>query len=159
MIKRSPMTIEGEKKIKEELERLERVERPKIIQAIAEARAHGDLKENAEYHAAKEQQGFIEGRIRDIKQKLSNIQVIDVTQIPNNGSVIFGSTVTLYNLETEEKRCYRIVGEDESNIKEGKISIASPVARALIGKTLGEEVEVNTPSGQISFEISAVEYI
>ncbi len=153
------MTIEGEKKIKEELERLERVERPKIIQAIAEARAHGDLKENAEYHAAKEQQGFIEGRIRDIKQKLSNIQVIDVTQIPNNGSVIFGSTVTLYNLETEEKRCYRIVGEDESNIKEGKISIASPVARALIGKTLGEEVEVNTPSGQISFEISAVEYI
>jgi transcription elongation factor GreA len=157
-MQRTPMTLEGEKKIKQELERLEKIERPKTIQAISEARAHGDLKENAEYHAAKEQQGFIEARIRDIRHKLSHIQVIDVTKIPNNGTVIFGVTVTLCNLETEEKLCYKIVGEDEADIKNKKISISSPVARALIGKAVGDEVEVRAPSGNITFEITAVEH-
>lgn len=158
-MKRTPMTIEGAEQIKEELEHLERVERSKIIQAIAEARAHGDLKENAEYHAAKEQQGFIEARIRDIKNKLSNLQIVDLSQLTNNGVVVFGATVTLCNLETEEELRYKIVGEDEANIKEKKISIASPVARALIGKLVGNEVEVQTPSGAVSFEIIAVDYL
>lgn len=158
-MKRTPMTIEGAERIKEELEHLERVERAQIIQAIAEARAHGDLKENAEYHAAKERQGFIEARIRDIKHKLSNLQIVDLSQLTNNGVVVFGATVTLCNLETEEELRYKIVGEDEADIKEKKISIASPVARALIGKLVGDEVEVQTPSGTVSFEIVTVDYL
>lgn len=159
MTKRTPMTLQGANQLKDELERLERVERAKITQAIAEARAHGDLKENAEYHAAKEQQGFIEARIRDIKHKLSHAHIVDLSQITNNGVVVFGATVTIYNLETEEELCYKIVGEDEANIKEKKISIASPVARALIGKSVEDEVEVQTPSGIVGFEIVKVEYI
>jgi transcription elongation factor GreA len=158
-MQRTPMTLEGEELLKAELERLERIERPKIVHAIAEARAHGDLKENAEYHAAKEQQGFIEARIRDVKHKLSHAHVVDISQITNDGKVVFGATVTLYNLETEGEVQYKIVGEDEANIKEKKISIISPVARALIGKLARDEVEVTTPSGQVAFEIVKVEYI
>jgi transcription elongation factor GreA len=153
------MTVNGAQQLNAELERLEKIERPRIIQAIAEARAHGDLKENAEYHAAKEQQGLVEARIRDIKHKLSHAQVIDVTQIANNGQVIFGATVTLVNVDTEEQQVYILVGEDEANLKERKISVSSPVARALIGKQLNSEVEVQTPSGIIVYEITAVEYI
>jgi len=157
-MQRTPMTIEGAEHLKAELERLERVERSKIIQAISEARAHGDLKENAEYHAAKEQQGFIEARIRDIKQKLSHAHIVDLSQVTNNGVVVFGAMATLYNLETEEEVSYKIVGEDEANIKDKKISIASPVARALISKATGDEVEVQTPAGVVVFEIIKVEY-
>jgi len=155
----TPMTKEGAVKLQTELENLERVERPKIVQAIAEARAHGDLKENAEYHAAKEQQGFTEARIRDIKEKLSHAQVVDVTQMTNHGVVIFGATVTLCNLDTDEEVCYKVVGEDEANIKEKKISVASPVARAIIGKSAGQEVEVHTPAGLVPFEVIKVEYV
>jgi len=158
-MQRVPITIEGEAQLKIELERLERVERSKIIQAISEARAHGDLKENAEYHAAKEQQGFIEVRIHNIKNKLSHAHVVDISQLVNNGVVVFGATVTLYNLETEEEVQYKIVGEDEADIKQKKISIASPVARALIGKSSGSEVEVQTPAGIVTYEIVAVEYV
>jgi transcription elongation factor GreA len=154
-----PMTVQGEEHLKTELERLEKIERGKIIQAIAEARAHGDLKENAEYHAAKEQQGFIEARIRDIKHKLSHAHVVDLSQMTNNGLVVFGVTVTLYNIDTEEQVQYKIVGEDEADIKQKKISIVSPVARALIGKAIGDEVEVQTPSGIIVFEIMKVDYV
>lgn len=158
-MQRSPMTVAGAQWLNAELERLEKVERPRIIQAIAEARAHGDLKENAEYHAAKEQQGLVEARIRDIKHKLSHAQVIDVTQMANNGVVIFGATVSLVNVETEEQQVYQIVGEDEASIKERKISFSSPVARALIGKNLGSEVEVKTPAGVVIYEITVIEYI
>jgi transcription elongation factor GreA len=157
-MQRTPMTAQGEKQLKTELEQLERVDRSRVIQAIAEARAHGDLKENAEYHAAKEEQGFIEARIRDIKQKLSHAHVVDLSQMANNGTVVFGASVRLYNLDTEEEVQYTIVGEDEANVKEKKISIASPVARALIGKAVGEEVEVQTPAGPVAFEIIAVDY-
>lgn len=158
-MKRTPMTVEGAEKLKTELERLEKVERPRIVQAIAEARAHGDLKENAEYHAAKEQQGFIEGRIHDIKHKLSHCDIIDIIAIVNNGKVIFGATVVVVNLDTEEQQSYKIVGDDEANIKERKISVSSPVARALIGKVVGEEVEVQTPGGVVVYEIVEVQYI
>jgi transcription elongation factor GreA len=153
------MTAHGMQQLTTELERLEKVERPNIIQAIAEARAHGDLKENAEYHAAKEQQGFIEARIRDLKSKLSHAQIIDVTKMKNEGLVIFGATVKLYNLESEEEQIYQIVGEDEANLKSRKISVTSPIARALIGKSKGDEVEVHTPSGVNSFEIVEVLYV
>lgn len=158
-MQRTPMTIQGEKQLKAELEQLEKGDRSRVIQAIAEARAHGDLKENAEYHAAKEEQGFIEARIRDIKQKLSHAHVVDLSKMTNNGVVVFGASVNLYNLDTEEKVQYTIVGEDEANLKERKISIASPVARALIGKAVGEEVEVQTPAGPVAFEIMAVDYV
>lgn len=158
-MKRTPMTVEGAEKLKAELERLEKVERPRIVQAIAEARAHGDLKENAEYHAAKEQQGFLEGRIHDIKQKLSHCDIIDIANIANNGKVIFGATVVVINLDTEEQQSYKIVGDDEANIKERKISISSPVARALISKAVGEEVEVQTPGGVVVYEIVEVQYV
>ena len=142
-----PMTAAGEAMLREELTHLKSVERPRIIQAIAEARAHGDLKENAEYHAAREQQGFAEGRIQEIEGKLAEARVIDVTQIPKTGKVIFGVTVKLINLETDEALTWRIVGDDESDVKQRKISISSPVARALIGKEEGDVVVVRTPAG------------
>lgn len=157
-MQRVPMTIAGAKKLQDELDHLEKVERPKVIAAISEARAHGDLKENAEYHAAKEQQGFIEARIRDIKGKISHAQVIDVSTIKNEGIVIFGATVSLINLDTDARQHFHLVGEDEADFRHHKISISSPLARALIGKSIGDEVEVQTPSGPISYEIAAVEY-
>ena len=152
-MKKVPMTILGATMLREELQRLKTIERPRIIAAIAEARAHGDLKENAEYHAAREQQSFVEGRILEIEGKLSISQVIDVTQIENTGKVIFGVTVTLINLSTEESVSYKIVGEDEADIKLTKISITSPIARAMIGKLVGELIQVSTPDGVVEYEI------
>lgn len=154
-----PMTKVGELSLREELQRLKQIERPRIVLAIAEAREHGDLKENAEYHAAREQQGFCEGRIKDIEAKLSNAQVIDVTQIENTGKVIFGVTVTLINLDTDQIVIYQIVGEDEADAKNGKISVTSPIARGLIGKEEGEEIAVTTPGGVVEYEIDSVEYL
>lgn len=154
-----PMTKAGEAFLREELQRLKQVERPRIVAAIAEAREHGDLKENAEYHAAREQQGFCEGRIKDIEAKLSHAQVIDVTQIENTGKVIFGVTVTLINLEIDQSVTYQIVGEDEADVKNGKISVTSPIARGLIGKEEGDEVSVTTPGGVVEYEIDTVEHL
>nr|WP_300312245.1 transcription elongation factor GreA [Halomonas sp.] len=154
-----PMTVTGEQRLRSELEQLKSVERPQVIAAIAEAREHGDLKENAEYHAAREQQGFIEGRIQEIEGKLSNAQVIDVTKLPKTGKVIFGVTVELLNLDTDEEVTYRIVGEDEADIKQSRISVTSPIARALIGKEEGEVVVVRTPGGEVEYEISGVEHL
>ncbi|PIE43162.1 MAG: transcription elongation factor GreA [Gammaproteobacteria bacterium] len=153
-----PMTVLGEKALREELAVLKSEERPRVIAAIADAREHGDLKENAEYHAAREQQSFIEGRIQEIEGKLSNAQVIDVTTIDNNGKVIFGSTVTILNLDSDDEVAYQIVGEDEADIKAGKISVSSPIARALIGKEEGDIVTVQVPSGLVEYEIAEVEY-
>lgn len=153
------MTAIGAMKLTEELDRLKKVDRPNIIKAIAEARAHGDLKENAEYHAAKEQQGFTEGRIRDIEDRLSRANIIDVTKLNNDGKVVFGATVSLINVETEERVVYQIVGEEEADIRSGKVSFTSPIARAIIGKFEGDSVEVKTPSGLIEYEIGDVEYI
>lgn len=155
----TPMTVRGAEKLREELEYLKSVQRPQIIQAIAEAREHGDLKENAEYHAAREQQGFCEGRIKDIEAKLSNAQVIDIMKLPNNGRVIFGSTVTVFKTDTEEEITYRIVGDDEADIKAGLLSINSPIARGLVGKRVDDVALVTTPSGKIEFEIVKVDYI
>ncbi len=154
-----PMTSAGAEALREELNRLKTTDRPRVVEAIAEARAHGDLKENAEYHAAREQQGFIEGRIRYIESHLSVAQVIDISKIPNEGKVIFGSTVTLLNLDTEELVTYMIVGEDEADLKKGKISVNSPIARALIGKLSGDDVDVQAPGKTISYEIEEVSYI
>ncbi len=154
-----PMTVEGEEHLKTELDRLKRIERPKITIAIAEARAHGDLKENAEYHAAREQQGINEARIRDMEHKLSHSQVIDITSISNEGKVIFGATVTVVNLGSDAETTYQIVGEDEADYKQQKISITSPIARALIGKKQGDEVEVQTPAGLVEYEICQVQYL
>ena len=154
-----PMTVLGITLLREELQELKSVKRPAIIQAIAEARAHGDLKENAEYHAARNEQSFAEGRISEIEGKLSNVQIIDVTQIENTGKVIFGTTVTLCNVKTEEKVTYQIVGDDEADIKVKKISVSSPIARALIGKLVDDIVEVHTPEGIISYEIVEVAHI
>ncbi|NQX87046.1 MAG: transcription elongation factor GreA [Halioglobus sp.] len=154
-----PMTKAGEVALREELERLKKVERPRIVQAIAEAREHGDLKENAEYHAAREQQSFNEGRIMEIEGKLGNAQVIDVTTIPKSGKVIFGTTIDLTNLETEGTVTYRIVGEDEADVKDNMISVTSPIARALIGKEEGDVVVVNAPGGDIEYEIDQVHHI
>lgn len=156
-MQKTPMTVLGAERLREELHRLKQIERPRIITAIAEARAHGDLKENAEYHAAREQQGFIEGRIQEIEAKLSAAQVIDVTKIDNTGRVIFGATVTLTN-GSSKNICYQIVGEDEADIEVNKISVTSPVARALVGKYEGDNVEVITPEGVIVYEIVEVEY-
>jgi transcription elongation factor GreA len=153
-----PMTVLGAEKLREELTRLKQVDRPRIINAISEARKHGDLKENAEYHAAREEQGFAEGRIQEIESKLSNAQVIDVTTMNNDGRVIFGATVKLQNPEAGEI-VYQIVGEDEASIEENKISVTSPVARALIGKYEGDNVQVQTPEGSILYEIIEVSYI
>ena len=154
-----PMTIRGAELLRIELKRLKSKERPKIITAIAEARAHGDLKENAEYHAAKDQQGFIEARIREIEAKLSNVQEVDVTQIDARGKVIFGSTIDLLEISTNQEITYKIVGEDESDIKSGLISYTSPIARALIGKKEGDEAIVDAPAGEKSYEIITVRYI
>ena len=154
-----PMTVEGEAALQAELTELKTVARPKVIQDIAEAREHGDLKENAEYHAAREQQGFIEGRIQDIEGKLSNSQVIDVKSIPHTGKVIFGTTVSLINLDTEEEMTYQIVGDDEADIKNAKISVSSPIARALIGKEEGEVVVVQVPAGAVEYEIDQVKHV
>lgn len=153
------MTSQGAEKLRIELEKLKQEDRPRIIKAIAEARAHGDLRENAEYHAAKEEQGFIEGRIRDIESKLSHAQIIDVSKITNNGTVIFGATVKLVNLDTDDEVAYQIVGDDEADLKLNKISVSSPIARALIGKKLNDEVEVKAPGGAVYYEIVAIELI
>lgn len=152
-----PMTVSGAERLREELNRLKHVDRPRVINAIAEARAHGDLKENAEYHAAREQQGFIEGRIQEIEAKLSTAQIIDVTQIENTGRVIFGATIQLSS-DNGKTIVYQIVGEDEADINNNKISVTSPVARALIGKYEGDAVEVATPEGKAEYAIDAVEY-
>ncbi len=154
-----PMTVAGEKSLREELNHLKGEERPRVIAAIAEAREHGDLKENAEYHAAREQQGFIEGRIQEIENKLSGAQVIDVTKLPKTGKVIFGVTVSLLNLDSDASVTYRIVGEDEADIKAGRISVTSPIARALIGKEEGDVVVVKTPGGDVEYEIESVEHL
>ncbi|EAR08750.1 transcription elongation factor GreA [Reinekea blandensis] len=157
-MQRYPMTVEGELALQAELKELKSVKRPEVIAAIAEAREHGDLKENAEYHAAREQQGFIEGRIADIEGKLSASQVINVHDIPNTGKVIFGTTVTLLNTETDQGVTYKIVGDDEANVKVNKISVNSPIARALIGKEEGDVVNVKTPGGTVEYEIELVEH-
>lgn len=153
-----PMTVRGHELLQKELKALKSVDRPAVIKAIAEAREHGDLKENAEYHAAKEQQGFIEGRIKELKGKLSHVQVIDVTEINANGKIIFGSTVTIVDEDTEKEITYKIVGEDEANIKIGLLSFTSPIARALISKNEGDIVEFNAPDGEKSFEVITVRY-
>jgi transcription elongation factor GreA len=154
-----PITVNGAEKLKNELHKLKTVDRPRVIEAIAEARAHGDLKENAEYHAAREQQGFIEGRIKDIEGKLSNATIIDVSQLEHNGKVVFGVTVDVADEETGEELTYKIVGDDEADIKNNMISISSPIARALIGKEEGDIAEVNTPGGIRELEIVEVRYI
>ena len=154
-----PITMNGVVKLRSELEFLKTVERPKIIAAIVEARAHGDLKENAEYHAARERQSFIEGRILEIEAKLANCQVIDISYIPNEGKVIFGATATLLNLKTQTEVTYQIVGVDEANLKENRISISSPLARALIGKYIEDIVEVEILEGTTEYEIVDVEYL
>jgi len=154
-----PMTVAGETALRRELDRLKKVERPRIVEAIAEARAHGDLKENAEYHAAREQQSFAEGRIMEIEGRLGNAQVIDIKTIPKTGKVIFGTTVDLINLNTDETVTYRIVGEDEADIKSNLISVGSPIARALIGKEEGEVAVVKAPGGDIGYEIDQVQHI
>ncbi len=159
IVKKIPVTVIGHKKMTEELEKLKNQERPRIINAISEARAHGDLKENAEYHAAREQQGFVEGRIRELESKLSLSQVIDVTKLKNDGKAIFGATVTLSNVADDTRVTYQIVGEDEADLKQGKISITSPLARAVVGKTVDDEVEVTTPQGKMIYEIVDVQYI
>jgi transcription elongation factor GreA len=154
-----PLTVRGAETLRNELNELKTVKRPTVIAAIAEARAHGDLKENAEYHAAREQQGFIEGRIKDIDAKLSHAQVIDVTSIDAQGRVIFGATVDVIDLESDEEQTYQIVGEDEADIQQGLISVNSPIARGLIGKEEGDVAEINTPGGQREFEILEVRYV
>lgn len=154
-----PLTVRGAETLRNELNELKTVKRPAVITAIAEARAHGDLKENAEYHAAREQQGFIEGRIKDIDAKLSHAQVIDVTSIDADGRVIFGATVDVIDLESDEEVTYQIVGEDEADIQHGLISVNSPIARGLIGKEEGDVAEINTPGGQREFEILEVRYV
>ena len=154
-----PITVKGAEKLKQELQQLKSVDRPKVIEAIAEARAHGDLKENAEYHAAREQQGFIEGRIKDIEAKLSNATIIDVTTLDQNGKVVFGVTVDVADEESGDEMTYQIVGEDEADIKNNMISISSPIARALIGKSEGDVTEVQTPGGIRELEILEVRYL
>lgn len=153
------MTLQGAEELREELQQLKSVERPRIIKAIAEAREHGDLRENAEYHAAKEQQSFVEGRIAEIERKLNNAEVIDVTALNAGGKVIFGATVDLVSMETDEAVTYQIVGDDEADIKQAKVSISSPIARALIGKEAGDVAIVNAPGGEKEYEIVEVRYL
>ncbi len=153
-----PMTVRGAELLREELQTLKSKDRPQVIKAIAEARAHGDLKENAEYHAAKDQQGFIEGRIKELEAKLSNLQVIDVTTIDAKGKIVFGSTVELLDLQTDKEITYKIVGEDEADIGAGLISYTSPIARALIGKEEGDEVSFSAPGGEKRYEVNGVRY-
>ncbi len=154
-----PLTVTGANKLRDELNELKNVVRPRIITAISEAREHGDLKENAEYHAAREQQSFTEGRIADIEGKLSNAQIIDVTTMDAGGKVIFGATVEIEDIDTEEVVTYQIVGVDEADIKEGRISVGSPIARALIGKEVEDVVTVKAPSGDKEYEILSIKYI
>ncbi len=158
-MQRVPMTAVGAKALREELEKLKKEDRPRISAAIAEAREHGDLKENAEYHAAREQQGFCEGRINDIEGKLSNAQIIDITEIENTGKVIFGTTVTIIDVDTDEEKVYQIVGDDEANIKLGKLSVNSPIARGLIGREEGDVVQIDTPGGTREYEVDKVEHV
>lgn len=154
-----PMTVGGAEALRTELKRLKQEDRPRIIRAIADAREHGDLKENAEYHAAREQQGFCEGRIQEIEAKLSNAQIIDVHKMPNTGKIVFGVTVTLYNTSTDEEVRYKIVGDDEADIKNHLISVNSPLARSMIGKVVDDVAVVTTPNGEVEYEVVAVEYI
>lgn len=156
---RAPLTEKGAKRLRQELEELKSVKRPAVINAIAEARAHGDLKENAEYHAAREQQGFIEGRIQELEYVLSHAQIIDVSNLNAGDRVVFGATVRLADCETDEEVCYQIVGDLESDIKQGLISISSPVARALIGKHAGDTVTIQAPGGARDYDIVGVEYL
>ena len=159
MVQRYPMTPEGHHALTVELQERKSVERPRIIAAIAEARAHGDLKENAEYHAAKEQQGFCEGRIQEIEAKLSAAEVIELAKVTQDGRVVFGVTVEIENLDTEERKQYKIVGDDEADFKLNKISLNSPIARGLIGKRVGDEVKIETPKGVAEYEVMQVLYI
>jgi transcription elongation factor GreA len=157
-VKRTPITLRGAESLRNELRTLKSEARPNVIKAIAEARAHGDLSENAEYHAAREQQGFIEGRIQELEGKLGNAEIIDVTQLTQTGKVVFGTTVELADEDSGVKVSYQIVGEDEADIKLGRISFASPIARALVGKSEGDAVEVTTPGGRRNYEVIAVRY-
>ncbi|MDT0593983.1 transcription elongation factor GreA [Glaciecola petra] len=154
-----PMTVKGAEALREELNELKTKVRPRIIADIASAREHGDLKENAEYHAAREQQSFCEGRIQDIEGKLSGAQIIDITKMPNNGKIIFGATVQLLNVDTDAEIKYQIVGDDEADLKAGLISVNSPIARGLIGKEIDDVATIQTPAGVVEFEIIEVEYI
>jgi transcription elongation factor GreA len=156
---KSPMTVKGAQKLREELARRKQVDRPRITAAIAEARAHGDLKENAEYHAAREQQSFNEGRIQEIEGKLAAAEIIDVTTVDAGGRVVFGATVDIVNCDTDEQVTYQIVGEDEAEIREGRVSVTSPVARAMIGKSAGDVVMVQAPGKSIEYEILEVRYL
>ena len=156
---RTPLTLKGAERLRAEAAHLKKVVRPQIIAAIAEARAHGDLKENAEYHAAREQQSFCEGRINEIEGKLSAAQIIDITQLDNTGKVIFGATVTIIDVDTDEEKVYQIVGDDEADIKQGKISVNSPIARGLIGREEGDVVQIDTPGGTREYEVDKVEHL
>jgi len=158
-MRKVPMTIDGAERLREELSELKTVQRPKITQAIAEAREHGDLKENAEYHAAREQQSFCEGRIKEIEGKLADSEIIDIRAITPTGKVIFGTTVTLYNFENDNLVTYQIVGEDEADVKNGKISVGSPISRAMMGKEEGDEITVKAPGGDTLYEIEKVEHL
>lgn len=158
-MRRVPITLRGAEALRSELKKLKTEDRPNVIKAIAEARSHGDLSENAEYHAAREQQGFIEGRIQELEAKLSNAEIIDVTQLANTGKVVFGSTVDLEDEDNGVKVTYQIVGEDEADIKAGRISVGSPIARAMVGKAEGDSVEVAAPGGKRNYEVIAVRYI
>ncbi|KUJ72931.1 transcription elongation factor GreA [Thiomicrospira sp. WB1] len=158
-MQRHPMTKDGADQLKKELEKLKKEDRPAVTNAIAEAREHGDLKENAEYHAAREQQGLIEARIKQIESILGSVQIIDVTKLTPNGKVVFGSTVTVLNVDNDEEVTYKIVGEEEADIEKNKISVNSPIARALIGKEDGDEIIVKAPSGNIDYEIVEIQYI
>ena len=158
-MQRYPMTPEGKVALEKELQQLKTVDRPRIIAAIAEAREHGDLKENAEYHAAREQQGFCEGRIQDIEGKLGACQVIDINDLEQNGRVVFGVTVTIENLDTEERKTYKIVGDDAADFKINQISVNSPIARGLLSKSEGDEAKIQTPQGEVEYEIVNVEYL
>ena len=155
---KTPMTVRGAEKLRQELNELKTIARPRVIQAIAEAREHGDLKENAEYHAAREQQSFIEGRIQEIETKLSHAQIIDVAALNAGGKIVFGATVDVLDLVNDEEHTYQIVGEDEADIREGLISISSPIARALIGKSEGDEINFDVPGGEREFEVIEVRY-
>ena len=155
----TPMTVEGAAKLREELTHLKSVVRPSVTRSIAEAREHGDLRENAEYHAAKEQQGFTEGRIQEIEAKLSDAQVIDVTKISPSGKIVFGCTVTLVEQGNDQEVRYKIVGEDEADVKEDTISVLSPMARAMVGKSLGDTVVVKSPEGEREYEVDTVEHL
>lgn len=157
-MKRSPITVRGAERLRAELRRLKSEERPAVIKAIAEARGHGDLSENAEYHAAREHQGFIEGRIKEIEHRLSHTEIIDVSKLPQTGKVVFGTTVELEGADDRVRVTYQIVGEDEADISQGRLSVTSPLARALIGKSVGDNVEVSTPRGSKSYEVVKVAF-